>query len=193
MLKTGRIDLQVVPLLRRLAENLGPEARAGRVQRIATRHAESDRLVAGNLIHQIDAAVVGALGLRKISALQQRAGMVDRMAFDAEPFLEPRLQLRIGWIDLASHDADRRPAVDLFQPLEDRPEIGFVLRRIPHIVDRQHDDCFDPFFTHPLRRRQFRKVATDVIRIAELGEVRQSIAIRRECRLESDDERNNAE
>ena len=56
--------------------------------------------------------------------------MIDRVYFDRKSFVEPSLQLGIGGIDLARHDADRGAVIDLFQSLEDRPQVRFVFRRI---------------------------------------------------------------
>lgn len=62
--------------------------------------------------------------------------------------------------------------MELLQAVDDRPQKRFPLLDAPHVVDRQHDDRFDPVLPHPLRRRQLGESARDVIRIAavEIGE-----------------------
>ena len=102
--------------------------------------------------------------------------MIDRVTFDAQPFPEPALQLRIIRLDVTRHDADRGAAVDLLEPIQDRPQVLFVLRRISHVVDRQHDDGFDAFFADPLRRDELREILVRIPRIAFV-EIRQTVAV----------------
>ena len=81
--------------------------------------------------------------------------MVERVDLDAQPFLEPGLQLRVVRVDPAGHDADRGAAVDLLQPVEDRPQVRLVLGSwSAHVVDRQDDDRLDALLADPLRRDQ---------------------------------------
>ena len=104
--------------------------------------------------------------------------MRERVAFQREPFREPRLELRVCRVDLVGHDADRRPAVDLFEPVQDRAEERLVLGRVAHVVDRQHDDGFDPRLADPLGRDQLGEIAVRVVRI-HLVEIGQPVAVGR--------------
>jgi len=62
---------------------------------------------------------------------------------------------------------NRRAAVDSLEPLQDRPEEGFVARGVAQVVDREHDDRLDTLLADPLRRREPRHVEADVIWIAD--------------------------
>ena len=48
----------------------------------------------GTSLEQIDAAVVGGPRLREVAALEERAGMIDRVRLQAQALFEPGLQLR---------------------------------------------------------------------------------------------------
>ena len=80
------------------------------------------------------------------------------MAFQADTFAEPCLQLGVFGFNRTRHDADRSPSVDRLQSLKDRSQVGFVSGRISHVIDRQHDNAFDPFFAHPAGGGESRKV-----------------------------------
>ena len=98
--------------------------------------------------------------------------MIDRVDFETEAFLEPFLQAPRSRLDLARHDGERSPAIDLLESPQDRPQERFVLLRISHIVDGQDDDGLDAILANPLRRRQLGKCARDVIGIVfiQIGE-----------------------
>ena len=55
--------------------------------------------VAGDRVHLVDAAIVGALALAKSPSCEQRARMVDRVDSRLSPSFEPGLQLRVVRID----------------------------------------------------------------------------------------------
>ena len=99
------------------------------------------------------------------------------MRFDAQSFRDPRLQLRRLRVDRLGHDADRRAAVDLLQPIENRPQEPLVPPGIGHVVDRQHDHGLDARVADPLRSHQPRRVAADPVRIGRGVQVRQTIAL----------------
>ena len=69
--------------------------------------------------------------------------MIERVHLQAQPFLQPGLQVRLLRVDLAGHDADGGPAVDLLEPLQDRPQERLPLLVAAHVVDGQDDDGLD--------------------------------------------------
>ena len=93
------------------------------------------------------------------------------MAFEREAFRKPCLEPRVLRVDLVGHDADRCPAVDRLEPVEDRSEIRLVPGRVAHVVDRQHHNCLNPRLSDPLGRDQLGEVAVRVIRVhlVEIG------------------------
>src|SRR5262249_22062582 len=82
----GGVEGEEVPLGRALVENLGVEARAGGVHGVAAGNAEGDRPAPRHGGQQVDAAVVGGPGLCQVAAPQQRAGVVNGVRLQAEPF-----------------------------------------------------------------------------------------------------------
>ena len=69
--------------------------------------------------------------------------------------------------------------IDLLQAIENRSQIDFILCRIPHVVDAQHDYRFDARFTDPLWRRQFREIGVRIVEVRVLIEVRKRIVVGR--------------
>ena len=171
------VDPQEVALGRRLVEDFREEPGTDRVHRIAAGHAERHGPSDGARPKQVDAAVVRGLGLGKVVAVEARAGMVVRVSLHGHPLLQPRRQLRIVRIDARGHHAHRGAAVDLLQPLDNRPQEGLVPGRLTHVVDREHDHRFHARFPNPLRRDQLRRIQAHVVRVAELVEVSQTIAV----------------
>ena len=89
------------------------------------------------------------------------------------PSLSHVCKLRIVRIDRCSHDADRRPAVDLLQPFENGPQecSHFSLPRMSSMA--RIDDGIDArLLAHPLRRDELGKRARRVIgvHLVEIGE-----------------------
>ena len=107
--------------------------------------------------------------------------MIDRVDFERQPFGEPLRKLRIVGFHAARHDADGGPAVDLLEPIQDRTQIRFVLRRLAHVVDRQDDNALDSFFANPLRRDEPGKIAVRIPGVVFV-EIRQAIAVTRSRR-----------
>ena len=120
--ENGRIDGQPAPLGARSVEDLGKKARTGRIDRIAARHAERDRVITRNVRQEIHAIVIVARGLIKRQLAEERAWVRQRVAFDGDPVLQPRRDLPIIRHHRVRHDADRRTAVDLPEPLDDWTE-----------------------------------------------------------------------
>ncbi len=104
--------------------------------------------------------------------------MINCVTFKAQAFPEPALQLRVVRLHFTRHDADGRTAVDLLESIQNGSKVCFVLRRISHVVDRQHDDGFNAFFADPLRRDELRKILVRIPRIAFV-EIRKAIGVRR--------------
>ena len=102
--------------------------------------------------------------------------MIDRVDLQAESLIQPLLQMRMLGIDIAGHDADRRSAIDLLEPIQNRPQKSFPLFVAAHVVDRQNDDGLDPILAHPLRGDQLREIAVNIIWIARFIEVGKPIA-----------------
>jgi hypothetical protein len=144
----------------------------------AAGHPECDGRVSGDLVHQVDAIVIRAGRLGEVAFGQERAGVREGVGLQRETFPEPCLELGILRVDPIRHDADRRPAIDRFQPVEDGPQIGFVAGGLPHIVDRQHNDRLDARFADPLRCDQLGKVAVRVIG-THLVEIREAVGLGR--------------
>src|SRR5262249_35022685 len=86
-------------------------------------------------------------------------------------------KMRVLRMDLACHDADWRPAVDVFQTIENRPQKGLPFFVAAHVVDGENHHSLHSLFTDPLRRDQLGEVARDIIRI-EFVQVREPVAIR---------------
>ena len=61
--------------------------------------------------------------------------MDQRMNFERKAFLEPGLELRGIGSELIAEDGGRRATVDLFEPLENRAQIGFVFGRLTKVID----------------------------------------------------------
>ena len=80
--------------------------------------------------------------------------MRERVDFKRQSFLEPALQLGILRIKFVAKNADRRPAVNLPEPVQKRTQERFIFRRLAHVVDGQNHHRFHVRFTHPLRRGQ---------------------------------------
>ena len=120
-MKDRTVNLQIVSLGRRPVENLGPKTWTGRIDRIAAGHAEGYRSVAGYGPHQVDAPIIGAASRIKIAIPQTGAGMIDRMDFQAQTFLQPGLQLGVVGMDRVGQDAERCATVNLFQTLQNGP------------------------------------------------------------------------
>jgi hypothetical protein len=172
----GRVDREEPLGGRHLVEDLGVEPRARRVQRVAAGHAERDRLRPRHAAEQVDAAVVGGLGLVEVEPGQQRARVVERVRLEAQPLLQPPGQARVGGVELVGHDAERGAPVDLLEPLEDRAAIGLVDRRVAHVVDAEDDNRLHALFADPLRRRQPGEPPADVVRVGAV-EVRQAVRV----------------
>jgi hypothetical protein len=103
--------------------------------------------------------------------------MVVGVHLDRQAFLEPRLQLRVLRIDAARHDRHRGTAVDLLEPVEDRPQEGLILGAVAHVVDSQRDHALDPLLADPLGSDQLGKIAVRIIRVQRPVEIREPIAI----------------
>ena len=98
--------------------------------------------------------------------------MTQGMDFEGETFLEPGLELLIGWIDGGRHDADGSTAIDLFEAIENRAEELLPFGWCVHVVDGEDDDGLDTGFADPLWSSQLWKIAANIKRIgfAEIGE-----------------------
>ena len=101
--------------------------------------------------------------------------MINRVDVDGQTLFDPSRQLWILWVDRVGHDAYWCTAVELFEAIENRAQIGFVVPGISHVIDRKDDDCIDTFFADPLWRRQFGEVLTYVVRITGVIEVGKSV------------------
>ena len=143
-------------------EHLRVEPRAGAVHRIATRHPKGDWLVARNPVQQVHTVVVVGRRGDEVAVRQQRAWMRERVDFKRQSFLEPALQLGILRIKFVAKNADRRPAVNLPEPVQKRPQERFIFRRLAHVVDGQNHHRFHVRFAHPLRRGQPGRIQTGV-------------------------------
>ena len=172
-----RVQPDEIAVGRGLVENLREEPGAHRIHRVAARHPKRHRT--GHLAgpKQVDAPVVRRLGSGKIVAKKARARMVVRMGLDRHPFLQPSRKLRIAQVDARGHNAHRRPAVELLEPLEDRPKKLLISGRVAHVVDREHHGRLHARFADPLRRDQLGRIQAHVVRVRELVEVRQPIAV----------------
>src|SRR4051794_38431733 len=100
----------------RLVEDLSIEPRAGAIDRIAAGHPERYRLVAGDLVQEVNAVVIGLRCGGEVAFLEQRARMADRVHLDRQPLLEPFLEPGMIRPDLVGHDAERGPTVDRLEP-----------------------------------------------------------------------------
>ena len=100
-------------------QQLGKNARARRVLGVATRRAEGDRQVVGDVVHQVHAAVVGIGCCREVALGQNGAGMGQRVNLDAKSITEPLLQKGFTWSDGITKDTDRGASIDLLQPVQD--------------------------------------------------------------------------
>ena len=103
--------------------------------------------------------------------------MIDGMDIKVQSLLEPPSQPGISGWDLVCHDADRGPAVYLFESVKDRAQVGLVRGRVTHVINGEHDDRFNAGLTDPLRSRQLGELAGDVVRIEEGIKVSQSICV----------------
>ena len=177
----GRVDRQEIARGRGSVEDFGKEPRANRAHRVAAGHAKGHRPIAGNRPHRVDTQVECSFGRREIAALQARARMTPCVGFQIQAFLEPLPKPRMVRVDRMRHDTDRRPAVDLFEPVEDRPQERLILLDVPLVVDGQHDYGFDAFFADPLRRDQFGRLSADIIRIRRFVEIGQTVAVGSQC------------
>jgi nitrogen regulatory protein PII len=72
----GRINGEEAALRADAIENVGVESWTGAVHRVAARHSERHGTVPGDLIHQIDASIVGLSRARKANVLQTRTRMI---------------------------------------------------------------------------------------------------------------------
>ena len=127
------------------------KAGADGIQRVATGGAEGDGPVVGDRAEQINTFVIGRFGFGQIPTRQQRTGVIEGVALDTESFLQPGLKLRIIWLDCTGHD-DGATSINLFQSLQNRPQIGFVSSGVAHVVDGEDHHTLDPFVPHPLWR-----------------------------------------
>ena len=157
------VDLQVIAGRCVAIEDLAEETRADGVERIAARHVESDGTVPGDPSEEVDTPVVGGLGPREVAGGQERAGVIDGVDFDRESFTKPTLQLWMIGADRVGHDADRCPAVYLFQPLQHRPQEGLVQAGVSHVVNGQDHDRLDTLLTDPLGCDQLGRVESHVV------------------------------
>ena len=173
----GGVGLEETAVGRGAVEDLGVEARAGGIHRVAAGHAEGDGLVAGDFAQQIDAAVKGVPRVGEGAFLQERARVREGVDFERETFGEPGLELRgvVGG-DEVREDADGGAAVDLLQAIEDRAEEGLVFLRVAHVVDGEDDDGLDARLADPLRRDEFREIAVRVEGIV-LVEIREAVGV----------------
>ena len=105
--------------------------------------------------------------------------MIGRVGLDRNPFGQPPLQLLVLRIDTVGHNAHRCPPIDLFEPLEKRPQECLVAIDLAHIVNPERDDRFDTRQTDPLRGHQLGKRKLRVKGVAEIVQVNQTIADRR--------------
>ncbi len=175
----GRVDGEEVAVGCHLVEDAIVEAWAGRVLGVAAGHAESDGLVARNLVQQRGAVVYVFTGHREALLVQQRAGMVHSVDVEAAPFLEELLEHGMGWIGLIREDGYRCAPVDLFQAVQDRPEVGLVLHRVAHVVDGQYHHGLHARLAHPHRGGELRKGPVNIVRV-RFVQVSQSVTVR--CR-----------
>ena len=151
------VGFQKIPVLRGAIENLRQQARTQSVLRIAARRAKRDGMIAGDRIHQVHAIVEGLARLGEITAREDWTGMIDRVNFEADSFIQKLLELRICRIHLAGHDADRRAAIDLLEAGNRGAEEFLVAGGFAHVIDGDDDHRIDTFFPHPLRRNQLRE------------------------------------
>ena len=138
-------------------QQLGKHAWAGRVLGVATRRAEGDRLVVGDVVHQVHAAVVGIGCRREVALGQNGAGMSERVNLDAKSVTEPLLQKGFTWSDGITKDTDRGASIDLLEPVQDGAAERLVDFGVAHIVNAKGHNGLNAFFTNPLRRGQFRE------------------------------------
>jgi hypothetical protein len=87
------------------------------------------------------------------------------------------LQVRFVRAGRDAEDADRGPAVDLFQSIQDGAEVAFVIRVAAHVVDPVGHHQVHARFAHPLRRDQFGERLRGMKRIGELVQVSEVVAI----------------
>ncbi len=183
-LKDRGIDREKISLGSGLVHHLGKEARADGVHRITARHAKGDgAFVVGDLVEQIDAAVVGLLGAadvsrRRSTSAQTRAWMRDGVHLETQAFFEPGLKLRMFGIDGVGEDGERGFALrvfDLLETIENRAKVALVSDRIAHVIDGKNDDGFDAFFANPLRRGELRKILVRVVGV-DLIEIGKAVA-----------------
>src|SRR5262249_13634990 len=109
----------------------------------------------------------------EVPLAEDRAGVVIRVAFEAEPFLEPLLQVRVVRLDAASHDADRGRPVKLLHPVDDRPEERLPLLVPAHVVDGEDDNRVDTRLADPLGGDEFGEGAMGVpgVKFVEVSEL----------------------
>ena len=138
-------------------QQLGEDAGTRGVLRVTTGCPEGCWEIAGDVVHQVHATVVGVGRRREVGLGQDGAGMSERVHLHAQPFLEPLLQKRLGWRDGVTEDAQRGAAVDLLEALKDGSAERLVNLVVAHVVDAQRHDRLDAVFAHPLRRGQPRK------------------------------------
>src|SRR3954466_4981326 len=102
--------------------------------------------------------------------------MRERMNLERHPFLQPLRDDRIGDREFVAHDAERRAPIDLLEAIENGPDERFVLRRLPHIIDRKYYDGIHAIFANPLRCGELRKAEPRIKRVRFI-EIRQAVAI----------------
>ncbi len=149
-----------------LVEKLGIEARAWAVHRIATGHPKGHRFVTRNAIHQFNTTVICFRGGCKIFLGQARARMRQRVRLQRESLFEPGLELRLLRVNGNRHNAHGSAAIDLLEPLQNRAQKSFPPVGLRHVVYGEDYHRFNAGFTDPLRRREPRKFAPDIKRIA---------------------------
>ena len=173
-----RVDREEMAAGARLVEDLGEEPRADGVERVAAGHPEGDRLVAGDLAHQVDAAVVGASRLGEVPLLQAagRGGSACGTSSDSPSVSQAWSRGSLGSTWLVMMLTGARPSIALSRLRIGRRNVSY-LRRVAHVVDGQHHDRLDSRLADPLGRDQLGEVAVRIIRI-HLVEVGQAVAVR---------------
>ena len=162
------IDGKKTSLRTEVVENFGVKSRTGTVHRVAARHPKRHRLVAGNLIQQINAVVIGRGGRRKIALGQEWTRMFGGMDFQRQTFFQPGLDLLVAARHRFGHYRNRGAAINPLEPVQNWPQKRFVLGALGHVVNGQNDNCFNARFTDPLWRCQFRKLNPGIERIVAI-------------------------